>query len=285
MTLTGETLPFENSLRTNLAIDLDALDVARYVEYAPTKLPVKVDSGKLDARLSVRFTQAAGKEPSVDVAGKLALRDLKFSSPGEGALADVGRIEVDIASFDPLLGLLHATALRVADVRANQDQWRVASAEAKDIRFDRNKKEVRIDTLATKDGTFALKRRSDGSIEIPMHAGSGGSTVGPASPAWTVTVAKATLDGYTIDARRRVGEARNDPPRLHHAPRGERPEHREGREEHAQPPSSGIDKGGSVDLDSTFSLDPARAGRAHRRAPHRSRPDASVRRSTSPPSR
>lgn len=252
VTLTGETQPFENSLRTHVSIDLDALDVSRYVEYAPAPLPVKVDSGKLDARLSVRFTQTAGKEPSVDVAGTLALRDLRLSSPGEGALANIGRIEADIASFDPLGGLLHASALRVADVRANQDQWRIASTEAKDIRADLRKKDVRIDTLATKDGTFALKRRGDGSIEIPMRAG---SMAEPSSPPWTVTVAKATLDGYaTTLADASVKPATTHKLSITHLVASDLSTAKGAKS--ALTAKLGIGKGGSLDLDSTFSLDP-----------------------------
>src|SRR6185436_2364691 len=100
----------------------------------PTPLPVKVDSGKLDARISVRFTQAAGKDPSIVVAGKLALRDLTLATAEAGPLARLDRVEADIGSFDPIGGTASVTSLRVAGAAANQDQWRVPETEAKDIR-------------------------------------------------------------------------------------------------------------------------------------------------------
>ena len=252
VTLTGETLPFENSLRTHVSIDLDALDVARYVEYAPAPLPVKVDAGKLDARLSVRFVQAAGKEPSVDVSGKLALRDLRLSSPGEGQLANVGRVEAEIAAFDPLGGLLHAGALRVADVRANQDQWRIASADAKDIRVDIGKKDVRIGALATSDATFALKRGRDGSIELPIRVGPAAES---SSPAWTLAVAKATVDGYSAT----LADASVKPVTTHKLSIA----HLEASDVSTAKGSKGtlsaklgFGKSGTVDLESAFSIDP-----------------------------
>jgi len=62
-------------------------------------IPVKVDSGKLDAKLSIRFTQAAGKDPSVDVAGTLALRDLKVSAPDDGGSAQVASIDADFGDL------------------------------------------------------------------------------------------------------------------------------------------------------------------------------------------
>ena len=79
----GETLPFENSLRTHVALQLENIDLPRYVGYSPQKLPVSLDAGKLDGRIEVQFTQAQrGKEPAVVVKGGLALRDLAMSTPG-----------------------------------------------------------------------------------------------------------------------------------------------------------------------------------------------------------
>ena len=34
-----------------LLIDLDALEIPRYVTYSPSALPVQIDNGKLDARI------------------------------------------------------------------------------------------------------------------------------------------------------------------------------------------------------------------------------------------
>ena len=72
-----------------------------------------IDSGKLDAHLSVRFAETAGKEPSIDVAGSLALRDLRLSVPEDTAPADFARIDLDLASLDPLAGMVQVSSLRV----------------------------------------------------------------------------------------------------------------------------------------------------------------------------
>jgi Domain of Unknown Function (DUF748) len=197
--LKGETLPFENSLRTHLALDLDSLDVQRYVEYSPTPLPVKIDGGKLDAKLSVRFTQAAGKDPSVDVAGTLALRDLKVSAPDDGGTAQVGRIDVDIASLDPITGLVKVNSVKVTDAAASRGPWRLASTEAKDIVVDTRRKHVDVASLVSSDGAFDVTRQRDG-IELPMkikgEEPKAGNPPADNSPAWSVALAKLTLDGY-----------------------------------------------------------------------------------------
>ncbi len=247
--LTGESQPFENSLRTHLSIDLESLDVTQYVEYAPSPLPVKIDSGKLDARLTLRFTQSAGKEASVDIAGKLGLKDLRLSLPAGGALASIGRVEADIASFDLFGGALHASSLLIADVRAQQDEWRIPSTEAKGIRVDFGKRDARVEALATKDGVFAVKRRRDGSIELPNYVASS------SSPPWTVTIAKATFDSYAVT----VADASVQPAATHRVSIAHLEASELGTAKGAKSTLAaklGVGKGGSADVDATFSLDP-----------------------------
>jgi uncharacterized protein involved in outer membrane biogenesis len=197
--LAGETLPFEDSLRTHISVDLEALEVPPYVAYSPTALPVKVEAAKLDARLSVRFTQRA-KDPSIDVSGTLGLRDLKLSSPQLEDAASVGRIDIDIASLDPLAGLLKVGSVRLADAIANGGAWKISSTELRDIRVDVNKKDVRVASLSTSGGTLAIRRALDGAIEMPVRASQDAApATGEATPSpWTVALDKLALDGYQL---------------------------------------------------------------------------------------
>ncbi len=195
---TGETLPFENSLRTQLAIDVDSLDVPRYVEYSPTALPVKIDSAKLDAHLLVRFAETAGKEPSIDVAGRLALRDVHLSTPEDATLAALGRVDLELASLDPLAGLVHVGSIRVADASANRNQWNVAATEVKDILIDSGKKSVRVESLSSHGGALAVTRRPDGSIEMPMRPAPAEATAESSSAPWSLALGQLSLAGYTV---------------------------------------------------------------------------------------
>ena len=253
--LKGETLPFENSLRTHLALDLDSLEVPRYVEYSPTALPVKVDAGKLDARLSVRFTQAAGKQPSVDVAGTIGLRDVRLSAPEQAALASFGKVDLDIASLDPFAGLVKVNSLRVSDASANQDQWRVPATEAKDIRIDLGKRNVRIESLATHDGALTFKRRRDGSIEIPLRLVKADAAAADSSAPWVAAVGKLTLDGYKVAlADDSVKPAATHRVAIAHLEANDFSTEKGAKSTLAA--KLGLDRGGSVDLDSTFGIDP-----------------------------
>src|SRR5687767_2450246 len=195
----GETLPFEDSLRTQIALDLQALEVPQYVVYSPTALPVKVEAAKLDARLSVRFIQGR-KDPSIDVSGTLGLRDVKLSSPQLEDAARVGQVDVELASLDPLAGLVKVTSVRVTDASANGGTWKIGSTEARDIQADLGKKDVRIASLATSNGNLAVKRARDGSIEMPTRIAKDEAPAAgqPAAP-WNVVLGKLSLTRYKVE--------------------------------------------------------------------------------------
>ena len=197
MRLTGETLPFENSLRTHVAVDLTGLDIKRYVEYSPSPLPVTVDGGNLDAHLSVRFVQAAGKDPSVEVAGTLALHDLAVSTPEASPLAKLSSADVRIDSLDPLAGVARVGDIAVKGLDAFGEDIHVASAEAKDLRAELAKHRARVESVALNEGTVALTRRADGTIEIPIKTAKGDAAPEPGN-AWLVEIGKLSAAGYRI---------------------------------------------------------------------------------------
>ena len=189
--LAGQALPFENTIRTHFDLDIRALDLPRYVAYLPADLPVKVDSGKLDATVSLRFTQAADKEPTLDIAGTAALDDVSLST-GDGPLGHFTRLEADISSLDPIGGVAKVASLRLTGAAAMRDQWKIPSAEARDIDADLDKHALRVASLTTADGQLTVRRNQDGSIDLPRIPPSEHPTK------WDVALAKLALDEYRI---------------------------------------------------------------------------------------
>ena len=259
--LKGETLPFEDSLRTHVALQLESLDLPRYVGYSPTPLPVKLDTGKVDGRIEVRFTQSSAKDPAIDVSGWLALNGLAVSGP-DGGIGSAGRVEAQVASFDPLGGKGEISAVRASDVKVGEPV-QVASLEALGIHLDLHAKDVRVDSVAAKGGVAGLKRRADGSIEMPVRLAESSAPAEPAQPAepakpaspWRLVVAKATVDDYRVT----VADASVKPAAQHRVSI----EHVEARDLSTEKGAKagvlarlGIDKGGSVDVDATIVVEP-----------------------------
>lgn len=75
--LKGETKPFKDTRETTLNVDLDALQLSRYVEYSPVALPFRVPSGTLDTRLRLVFKTSSDDKPvQLLLAGEAGLREL-----------------------------------------------------------------------------------------------------------------------------------------------------------------------------------------------------------------
>jgi len=75
--LKGETKPFKETHETTLNVDLDALELPRYVEYSPVALPFRVPSGTLDTRLRLVFRTTPDDKPAqMLLAGEAGLRKL-----------------------------------------------------------------------------------------------------------------------------------------------------------------------------------------------------------------
>ena len=158
----GETLPFENTLRTHVVLQLEGFDLPRYVGYSPAPLPVKIDAGKLDGRIEVQFTQAQAKEAAIVITGNLAVHGLAVSSSAR----ELGRISV----------------LRVEG-----------------IRVDPLARQARIESVATSGSAIALLRRADGSLELPVIAAASEAQARAEKP-WSAALARATIDdcGVTL---------------------------------------------------------------------------------------
>jgi uncharacterized protein involved in outer membrane biogenesis len=191
VTLSGEALPFEDTIRTRFDLDVRDLDLPRYVAYLPADVPFKLDSGKLDARLSFTFIQAANRPAVVNVAGTAALENLALST-AEGPLARVKHLAADISSLDPFAGTVKVASVRLAGASAMQDGWTIASAEAHGIDADLEKHSVNAAALTTADGQLTLTRRADGAIEVPRIPPS----EHPAK--WVLALAKLDLSRYAV---------------------------------------------------------------------------------------
>jgi len=253
----GETLPFEEALRTHVALDIKGLDLPRYVGYSPTPLPVKLTAGKLDGRVEVKFTQSR-KDAAIDVSGNLAATGLVVNG-AEGELARVGAVQVHVASFDPLAGKGVITSFVASDAQAGEPV-RVSELKAQGIHVDLHAKDVRIDSIATRGGELSLQREADGSIAMPVKlpetpgAATPAATEQPAKP-WRVAIGLSTIDDYRLA----LHDAAVRPAAQHRVAIT----HVEARDLSTEPGAKatvlaklGLDKGGSIDVESSVAMEP-----------------------------
>ena len=99
--LVGETTPFKDKHVAKVRIDIDNLELARYLEYLP--LRVRVPSGVLSTRLILTSTVLrGGRVEAIALSGTASLQRLAIQFAGGAPLAALARLTVDLESLDLL---------------------------------------------------------------------------------------------------------------------------------------------------------------------------------------
>lgn len=110
--LHGETKPFSQTRETTLHIDVSDVDLPYYLSYVPPSIPWRLKAGRLDAKLTLTFTQPRRGTPALILSGTSSLRNLAVESAG-GPLVACGRLLVALDSFD-----VFARKVRVGSLKA-----------------------------------------------------------------------------------------------------------------------------------------------------------------------
>jgi hypothetical protein len=100
--LTGETRPFKDTHETVVHWDVSGLPLPLYLEYVPVKLPVKVESGRLDTKLDLTFIGHGEASPEITVAGTFRFADLVLNELSGGPLLRLPSLAVAINKLDPI---------------------------------------------------------------------------------------------------------------------------------------------------------------------------------------
>ena len=96
----GKSQPFASISESEVSLDVDGLPLAKFLDYAPFILPIKVDSGALDTRLKFVFRLENGKPSALCLSGTTVIRDLKVDDASRSPLVSLKKLELTIASAD-----------------------------------------------------------------------------------------------------------------------------------------------------------------------------------------
>lgn len=112
LALDGAVLPFADSRETRLNINLDGLEVARFMPFVPRLKDAEVKGGLLDTRLTVGFRQQKDKQ-EIFASGTAALREADIRTHAGAPLVQSGRLAVDIDKIEPLAHRAHLRSLEI----------------------------------------------------------------------------------------------------------------------------------------------------------------------------
>jgi hypothetical protein len=94
--------PFAASQESELALDLRDVQLARYLDYLPLRLPIQLVSGALDSDLKLAFRRLEDHHSALSLSGSVAFREVVVKDPAGAPLLSLKRLEVLLGTLDPL---------------------------------------------------------------------------------------------------------------------------------------------------------------------------------------
>jgi Domain of Unknown Function (DUF748) len=108
----GKTKPFAASRESEIALKFADLDVPRLLSYAPVKLPVTVQNGRLAGDLKLHFAMA-GDAPALTVTGTADLSDARIVDERSAPLFSAHALHVAAASLEPFKRVFRFDEIRL----------------------------------------------------------------------------------------------------------------------------------------------------------------------------
>jgi uncharacterized protein involved in outer membrane biogenesis len=104
LAIKGKSKPFAESLESEVILDLADLQLARFIDYSPVKLPIKMLSGALDSDLRLVFRQEKERPSTLSLSGTVQVKDLAVNEQSGTPLLSFKRFEIAVDSADLLGG-------------------------------------------------------------------------------------------------------------------------------------------------------------------------------------
>ncbi|WP_175112259.1 DUF748 domain-containing protein, partial [Paraburkholderia solisilvae] len=112
LALDGKTKPFAQSRESEVSLRFDGLDMPRLLSYAPMKLPVTVQAGKLSSDLQLNFV-VSGDTPTLRVSGTTDLADLNVVDGNKAPFFAAHAVHVGADLLEPLKSVYHFGQIRI----------------------------------------------------------------------------------------------------------------------------------------------------------------------------
>lgn len=121
LVLNGRSKPFTESHESELNLDLDRVELAKYLPYSPLRLPFVLKSGSLDTELKLVFRQNQQQPSTLKLVGNVHVKNLALVEPSGQPLLAWKQLDVALREADPLQKrfLIDSVRLNGLDARAS----------------------------------------------------------------------------------------------------------------------------------------------------------------------
>lgn len=100
--LAGDAKPFTDSRDSTLGVDIDKMEIAKYLEYIPVQLNFKIPAGQINGKITAVFRAGKGKPAVLTIHGDLGLRGLEMRQTNGAPLLMLPELDVAIGTIEVL---------------------------------------------------------------------------------------------------------------------------------------------------------------------------------------
>jgi uncharacterized protein involved in outer membrane biogenesis len=97
--LTGRSLPFHDTLRTEFRLGAVDVDLDKYWPYVPDVTPLRLARGRFTSDVSLNFERPDDKRIKLFLSGGGSLADVELTSPDDGTVLSVKRVDFQLDRF------------------------------------------------------------------------------------------------------------------------------------------------------------------------------------------
>jgi hypothetical protein len=118
VSLNGKTRPFDESMETSFDCNIKKIDIAKYVQYIPNDLKVKLKSAYLSTDGHFTF-MVKNKEPFFDYSGNVSLDSIAILSQSDSLIFRLPALSIDIASAELVSSRINLKAITINEPYLN----------------------------------------------------------------------------------------------------------------------------------------------------------------------
>jgi len=111
--ISAKSKPFRQSLETAVSLDIDKFELARLNGYIPADIKLKIPSGRIDSKITVKFLRHPDKAATLEVSGEASLADLVVTEADGKPLVKLRQLDVTLADVSPLMRSARVSRLSV----------------------------------------------------------------------------------------------------------------------------------------------------------------------------
>ena len=131
--IVGASKPFHSSHESTVDLDIDKLQINKYLEYSPVALNFKVPSGELNGKLNASFKTAKDSPSVFTITGNLALTELALETNGGTPFGKLATFEVVIESIDIFNNKTHLKSIKANGLELHLARNRDGSLNTADL--------------------------------------------------------------------------------------------------------------------------------------------------------